>query len=91
MIDKVEMMNRLGMVDWDDRFSFMMITLISVVLKISDDGNGYDWSEVCKDEFVTFIGNQLSTMNYSDEMKNEISGMFKILAEYGEDRRDVIK
>ena len=91
MIDKVEMMNRLGMVDWDDRFSFMMITLISVVLKINDHGNGYDWSEVCKDEFVEFIGNQLLTMNYSDEMKNEISGMFKILTEYGEDRRGIIE
>ena len=57
MIDKVEMLNRLGMVDWDDRFSFMMITLVSVVLKINDDGNGYDWSEVSKDEFVELIGN----------------------------------
>jgi hypothetical protein len=91
MIDKVEMLNRLGMVDWDDRFSFMMITLVSVVLKINDGGNGYDWSEVGKDEFVELIGNQLLTMDYSDEMKNEVSGMFKILTEYGEGRRGIIE
>lgn len=91
MIDKMEMLNRLGIVDWEDKLDFMMVTLISVVLKINDDGEGYDWSEISKSEFVELIGTQLLTMDYTEEMKKEVSDMFKLLSEYGEEGRSVIK
>ena len=91
MVNGIELLERLGIVDWEDRLNVIMITLISVVLKINDSGDGYNWDGVGKDEFVELIMNQLLTMDYSYEMKKEICGMFKILSEYGEDRRGIVE
>lgn len=68
---------------WEDRFNVMMILFISKILKLNDNGEGYNWEGVSKDEFKELICSQLSEMEYDDEMKVEVSNVFRILSEYG--------
>tara|TARA_R110000803_G_scaffold209271_1_gene278693 strand:- start:6482 stop:6757 length:276 start_codon:yes stop_codon:yes gene_type:complete len=91
MSSGIELLDGLGIIDWEDRLNVMMITLTSVILKISDNGEGYNWEDVSKDEFVELIMNKILTIEYSDELKNEISNLFKVLTEYGEDGRSITK
>ena len=84
MSSGIDLLDGLGIVDWEDRLNIMMITLSSIVLKLDDNGEGYNWEGVSKIEFVEFL-----TIEYNEELKLEVSNLFKILSEYGEDRRSI--
>lgn len=83
MMNSIEFIDRVSSGLWEDRFNVMMILFISKVLKLNDNGEGYNWEEVSKDEFKELIDSKLLEMEYDDEMKIEISNMFRILSEYG--------
>ena len=89
MSSGIDLLDSLGIVDWEDRLNIMMITLSSIVLKLDDNGEGYNWEGVSKIEFVELIMNKLLTIEYNEELKLEVSNLFKILSEYGEDRRSI--
>ena len=85
MSSGIDLLDGLGIVDWEDRLNIMMITLSSIVLKLDDNGEGYNWEGVSKIEFVELF----LTIEYNEELKLEVSNLFKILSEYGEDRRSI--
>ena len=89
MMNSIEFIDKVSSGLWEDRFNVMMILFISKVLKMNDDGKGYNWEGVSKDEFKELICSQLLEMEYDDEMKIEISNVFRILSEYGEDGRSL--
>ena len=82
-MNSIEFIDKVSSELWGDRFNVMMILFISKVLKLNDNGKGYNWEGISKDEFKELICFQLLEMEYDDEMKVEVSNVFRILSEYG--------
>ena len=89
MMNSVEFIDKVSSGLWEDRFNVMMILFISKILKLNDNGEGYNWEGISKDEFNELICSQLLEMDYDDEMKVEVSNVFRILSKYGEDGRSL--
>ena len=89
MMNSIEFIDKVSSGLWEDRFNVMMILFISKILKLNDNGEGYNWGGVSKDEFKELICSQLLEMDYDDEIKVEVSNVFRILSEYGEDGRSL--
>lgn len=82
-MNSIEFIDKVSSDLWEDRFNVMMILFISKVLKLNDNGEGYNLEGISKDEFKELICSQLLEMEYDDEMKVEVSNVFRILSEYG--------
>ena len=82
-MNSIEFIDKVSNDLWEDRFNVMMILFISKVLKLNDNGEGYNWEGISKDDFKELICFQLLEMEYDDEMKIEVSNVFRILSEYG--------
>jgi hypothetical protein len=85
-MDGMEFIEILGLKEWEKKLYVMNIIFISTVLRLNDNGDGYNLGSMERDEYMDLIENCLMTMTYTNEMKREIVNMFKIISEYGEDR-----
>jgi hypothetical protein len=85
-MDGMEFIEILGLKEWEKKLYVMNIIFISTVLRLNDNGDGYNLGSMERDEYMDLIENCLMTMTYTEEMKREIVNMFKIISEYGEDR-----
>jgi len=80
----VKWIESLNLSKWKDKLDVLMIVFISVVLKKTDTGNGYDFDGVSKTEFQDLIYGKMMNMKYDDEVKNLIIKMVKTINEYDE-------
>ena len=80
----VKWIESLNLSKWKDKLDVLMIVFISVVLKKTDTGNGYDFDGVSKNEFQDLIYGKMMNMEYDDEVKNLIIKMVKTINEYDE-------
>jgi hypothetical protein len=87
-MDGMEFVEKMGLKEWDRRLYVMQIIFVSTILRLNDDGSGYNLSSMTKSEIMDLIENNLMTMTYTEEMKREIVNMFKIISEYGRDTRN---
>lgn len=85
-MDGMEFIEILGLEEWEKKLYVMNIIFISTVLRLNDNGDGYNLGSMERDEYMDLIENCLMTMTYTNEMKREIVNMFKIISEYGKER-----
>ena len=81
-MESVKWVESLNINGWKDKLDVLMIVFISVVLKKTDTGNGYDFDGVSKIEFQDLIYGKMMNMEYDDEVKNLIIKMVKTINEY---------
>ena len=81
----VKWIESLNLSKWKDKLDVLMILFISVVLKKTDTGNGYDFDGVSKTEFQDLIYGKMMNMEYDDEVKSLVIKMVKTINEYDDD------
>lgn len=87
-MDGMEFIEKIGLKEWDRRLYVMQIIFVSTILRLNDNGSGYNLDSMTKIEIMDLIEDKLMTMTYTEEMKREIVNMFKIISEYGRDARN---
>ena len=81
-MESVKWIESLNINGWKDKLDVLMIVFISVVLKKTDTGNGYDFDGVSKIEFQDLIYGKMMNMEFDDEVKNLVIKMVKMINEY---------
>jgi len=81
-MESVKWIESLNINGWKDKLDVLMIVFISVVLKKTDTGNGYDFDGISKIEFQDLIYSKMMNMEFDDEVKNLVIKMVKMINEY---------
>ena len=81
-MESVKWIESLNINGWKDKLDVLMIVFISVVLKKTDTGNGYDFDGVSKIEFQDLVYGKMMNMEYDDEVKRLVIKMVKMINEY---------
>ena len=81
-MESVKWIESLNINGWKDKLDVLMIVFISVVLKKTDTGNGYDFDGISKIEFQDLIYSKMMNMEFDDEVKNLVIKMVKTINEY---------
>jgi hypothetical protein len=79
MVD--EWIESLNLTRWKDKLDVWLVVFISMVLKKTDTGNGYDFGEITKTEFQDLLCSKMMSVEYDEEMKNLIVKMFRVINE----------
>jgi len=78
----IDWLDNLNLVKEKERLEVLMIVLISVVLKKTDSGNGYDFKSISKLEFEDLFYDKLLNLEFDLEMKNLVIRILKTINEY---------
>lgn len=81
----MEWMENLNLVKKNEKLDVLMIVFISVILKKTDNGDGYDFGNISKTEFQNLLCSKMMNMEFDNEIKKLVVKIFKIINEYGEE------
>ena len=77
----IDWLDNLNLVKEKERLEVLMIVFISVVLKKTDSGNGYNFKSISKLEFEDLFYDKILNMEFDLEMKNLVIKVLKTINE----------
>ena len=78
----IDWLDNLNLVKEKERLEVLMIVFISVVLKKTDSGNGYNFKTISKHEFEDLFYDKILNIEFDLEMKKLVIRMLKTINEY---------
>ena len=78
----IEWLDDLNLVNEKEKLEVLMIVFVSVILKKTDNGDGYDFKEMSKCEFENLLYSKIMKMEFDNEMKELVIKIFKIINNY---------
>jgi len=75
----IDWFDNLNIINEKDKLEVFMIVFVSVILKKTDSGNGYDFKTTSKSEFEDVFYDKILNMEFDLEMKNLIVRLLKIV------------
>jgi hypothetical protein len=78
----IEWLDDLNLVNEKEKLEVLMIVFVSVILKKTDNGDGYDFKEMSKYEFENLLYSKIMKMEFDNEMKELVIKIFKIINNY---------
>jgi len=78
----INWLDNLNVIKEKDKLEVLIIVFISVVLKKTDSGDGYNFKSISKLEFEDLFYDKLLNIEFDLEMKNLVIRMIKTINEY---------
>ena len=78
----IDWLDNLNVIKEKDKLEVLIIVFISVVLKKTDSGDGYNFKSISKLEFEDLFYDKLLNLEFDLEMKNLVIRMIKTINEY---------